>query len=111
MESFVQVFTTTDSKENAQDIARILVERRLAGCVQIIGPISSVYQWKGKVENDEEWLCIIKSEQRCFEEIREAIKANHPYETPEIIATAVVAGSNGYLRWLANELKPVPSQP
>ena len=112
MISFIQVFTTTNSKESAQEISTILVEGKLAGCVQIVGPISSIYQWKGNVEKDEEWLCLIKSEQRCFEEISEVIKANHPYETPEIIATAIVAGSDGYLRWLSKELKSIaPTNP
>jgi len=111
MEPFVQVFTTTDSKENARKIAQVLVEGRLAGCVQILGPVSSVYQWNGKVQKDEEWLCIIKSEQRCFDRIREAIMAIHPYDTPEIIATDIVAGSHEYLQWLANELKSLPSRP
>jgi periplasmic divalent cation tolerance protein len=111
MASFVQAFTTTDSKKNAQEIARVLVKGRLAGCVQILGPISSIYQWKGKMQKDEEWLCIIKSEQKCFESIREAIVAIHPYDTPEIIATDIVAGSHEYLKWLANELKSSPLRP
>jgi periplasmic divalent cation tolerance protein len=107
MASFLQVFTTTDSKKNAQDMARVLVEGRLAGCVQIFGPITSVYRWEGKVQDEEEWLCIIKSKERCFDRLCEAITEIHPYDTPEIIATDIAAGSADYFQWLAGALKPL----
>jgi periplasmic divalent cation tolerance protein len=100
VEEYLQVITTTEKKENAEKIAKMLVKNRFAGCVQIIGPVSSVYWWKGKVEMTEEWLCLIKSEKRLFGKLVETIKEVHPYETPEIVAVPVVAGSRDYLEWL-----------
>jgi len=103
---YIQVLTATEKMEDAQKIARALLERRLAGCVQIVGPIVSSYWWKGNIEMAEEWLCLIKSRQDLFSELEKAIVELHPYETPEIIATPIVAGSEDYLAWLNDELKP-----
>ena len=102
---YVQVLTTTEAREEAESIARALTEQRLAACVQIVGPVTSTYRWKGKVETAEEWLCLIKSRKALYERIEEAIKAIHSYETPEIIALPIVAGSAAYLNWLNEELK------
>ena len=104
MKTYLQVITTVEKKEDAENIARLLVEKRLAGCVQIAGPIVSVYRWKGRVERTEEWQCVIKSRQDLFGKVEEAIKSVHPYETPEIIATTISAGSDDYLKWLHDEL-------
>lgn len=103
-EKYIQIITTTDKKADAEKIARELVEQRLAGCVQILGPMASVYWWKGKVETAEEWLCLIKSKMDQYEKLEKTIKNMHPYETPEIIAMPIVAGSKGYLEWLNNEI-------
>lgn len=100
MSEYVQVITAVADKEEAQQIARALVERSLAACVQIIGPISSVYRWQGEIEESEEWLCLIKSTRARYAQIEETIQALHSYETPEILAVPVVAGSTDYLRWL-----------
>jgi periplasmic divalent cation tolerance protein len=97
--------TTADSEEDARKIARALVEKRLAGCVQIIGPIESVYWWKKKIETAEEWLCVIKAKSDDFEEIEKAIRRIHSYETPEILATSITLASQDYLNWLDSELK------
>jgi len=105
MEEYIQVFTTTEKREDAEKIAQTLVRERLAGCVQIIGKISSMYWWKNKVEKAEEWLCLIKSEKRLYSELEKAIKGMHPYETPEITAITIVAGSKEYLGWLDKELR------
>jgi len=105
VEEYIQVFTATEKKEEAEVIGKVLVERRLAGCVQIVGLIASTYWWKGKLETTEEWLCIIKSKKSLYEELEKAIKETHPYETPEIIATPIVVGSREYLKWLGDELK------
>ncbi len=104
MNTYIQVITTVERKEDAENIARLLVEKRLAGCVQVAGPINSVYRWKGRVERTEEWQCLIKSRQDLFGKVEEAIKSVHPYETPEIIATTISAGSDDYLNWLHDEL-------
>ena len=105
MEEYIQVLTTTEKKEDGEKIAKALLEKRLAGCIQLVGPIVSTYWWKGNVETAEEWLCFIKSKKDLYEELEESIKKIHPYETPEIIAMPIVAGSKDYLKWLSNELK------
>ena len=105
MEGYIQVFTTTEEKNDAERIAKALVEKRVAACVQIIGPITSTYHWKGKLETAQEWLCLIKTRRDLYDEVEGLIKEIHPYETPEIIAVPFVAGSREYLEWLRNELK------
>jgi periplasmic divalent cation tolerance protein len=104
MEGFIQVTTTTEKREDAERIARSLVETRLAACVQILGPIESIYRWKGKIETAVEWLCLIKSREENFGAIEHAIRSLHLYETPEIIAVPVAAGSRDYLDWLRGQL-------
>ena len=104
MDTFIQVMTATDKKEDAERIARSLVEMRLAGCVQIVGPIISIYRWKGRIETAGEWLCLIKTHKDRYGAIEEAIRSIHPYETPEIISLPIIAGSSGYLDWLRGEL-------
>jgi len=104
MKSYLQVTTTTETKEQAQTIAQHLVETKLAVCVQITGPITSIYRWKGKVENAQEWLCLIKTRDDLYNKVEAAIKSKHPYETPEIIAVPIVKGSKEYLSWLDDEL-------
>ncbi len=103
METFIQVMTATDKREDAERIARSLVERRLAGCVQIVGPVTSVYRWQGKIETAGEWLCLIKSRAELYGAIERAIAALHPYQVPEILALPVTAGSGAYLAWLRDE--------
>jgi periplasmic divalent cation tolerance protein len=103
MEGFIQVTTTTEKREDAERIARALVEDRLAACVQILGPVTSIYRWKGKIETTREWLCLIKSREENYGAIEQAILSLHPYETPEIIAVPLVSGSSGYLDWLRAE--------
>ena len=100
MKSFIQISTTTETKEEAQKIARHLVEMKLAACVQISGPITSIYRWKGNVENAQEWLCLIKTREELFDKVEVAIKKLHSYETPEIVAAPIVKGSDEYLAWL-----------
>ena len=104
MEGFIQVMTATDKREDAERIARSLVETRLAGCVQIVGPVTSIYRWKGRIETAGEWFCLIKSRRECYGAIERAVRSLHPYETPEIIALPVAAGSRDYLEWLRGEV-------
>ncbi|MEQ8162029.1 MAG: divalent-cation tolerance protein CutA, partial [Smithellaceae bacterium] len=93
----------TATKEEAQKIARHLVEQRVAACVQIAGPIISTYRWQGKVETAEEWLCVIKTRESLYPELEKAIISLHSYETPEIIAVPIIKGSREYLSWLKRE--------
>jgi periplasmic divalent cation tolerance protein len=103
-DNYIQVFTTTEKEDDAENIARTLIDKRLAGCVQIVGPVASTYRWQGKVEKAREWLCLIKTRQDLYAELEAAIKAIHPYETPEIIAVPIVGGSRDYLKWLDGEI-------
>jgi len=103
MKSYIQISTTTETKEHAETIARHLVEARLTACVQITGPITSIYRWKDKVENTQEWLCLIKTQDDLYDKVEVAIKKLHHYETPEIIAVPIVKGSKEYLQWIQKE--------
>ena len=103
MKSYIQITTTTETKEQAQTITQHLVEAKLAACVQIVGPITSIYRWKGKVENAPEWLCLIKTRDDLYNKVEATIKSLHPYETPEIIAVPIVKGSKEYLQWISEE--------
>ena len=105
MSEYIQVATTVSTEEEARAIASLLVEQRLAACVQVIGPITSHYRWQGKIETAGEYLCLAKSRAALFPEIEAAIKAIHPYELAEIIALPVIAGSKEYLGWLAAEVR------
>ena len=105
MSEYIQVATTVSTEEEARAIASLLVEQRLAACVQVIGPITSHYRWQGKIETAGEYLCLAKSRVALYPEIEAAIKAIHPYEVAEIIATPIIAGSNAYLAWLTAEVK------
>jgi periplasmic divalent cation tolerance protein len=102
---YLQVLTTTGSEQEAERISTALVERRLAACVQVVGPVSSRYRWQGKVEQEREWLCLAKTEASRYEELEAAIRELHSYEEPEIVATPIVAGSAGYLAWISAEMK------
>ena len=105
MNAYIQVATTVATEKEAEAIAGLLVEQRLAACVQVIGPMTSHYRWQGKIETAGEYLCLAKSRATLYPEIEAAIKSIHPYEVAEIIATPITAGSKEYLAWLAAEVK------
>lgn len=95
------VLTTAGSADEAKKIARALVERRLASCVNIVPRIESVYRWKGQVESAEEWLLVIKIRGTAFERVRDAIEELHSYDLPECIMLEIAEGDKAYLDWLA----------
>jgi periplasmic divalent cation tolerance protein len=99
-----QVSTTTGTREVAERIAVELVDRRLAACAQVSGPIVSTYRWEGKIENAEEWLCTAKTSRECVAAIQEVLARLHPYELPELVATPIVGGSEAYLQWVAEQI-------
>lgn len=105
MQEYIQVVTTTERKEDAERVGTALVEKRLAACAQVIGPIRSTYWWKGNIESAEEWLCTMKTRKGLYDEVERSVKEIHPYETPEIIAMPITAGSDDYLGWLRRELR------
>jgi periplasmic divalent cation tolerance protein len=102
-EECIQVFTTTETRGAAEKIAKTLIERRLAACAQIFGPLSSIYWWKGKLENAEEWGCLFKSTHVLYHELEDELRQMHPYENPEIIVMPIVGGSKTYLDWIRGE--------
>jgi periplasmic divalent cation tolerance protein len=99
MSDLIEVVTTTARKDEAETIARELVQRRLAACVQIVGPVTSVYRWQGSVEHSQEWMCRIKAPRDLYEQVAAAIRELHSYETPEIIAQPVLAADEQYEAW------------
>ncbi len=103
MGRYIQVITTVSKKTDAEKIAKSLIDKRLAACVQIIGPIKSIYRWKGKIENAKEWACVIKTRKMLYKKVETAIRKIHPYEVPEIIAISIAQGSKDYLKWLFDE--------
>ncbi len=105
MSEFLQITTTTDSRELAMRIAEKLVEKKIAACVQVSGPITSIYAWKSKIENAEEWYCVIKTRENLYQEVEAAIKALHPYEVPEIIALPIQQGNKDYLDWITQVVR------
>jgi periplasmic divalent cation tolerance protein len=111
VQKFVQTVTTTPSQTLARRIARALVDRRLAACVQIVGPVESTYRWQGKVATAREWLCLLKTTQARYPQVAAAIESLHPYDTPEIIALPITAGSRRYLDWLTSSVRPPSANP
>lgn len=102
----IVVFNTCGSADEAERLARSLVEKRLAACVNVIAPVTSFYRWEGAVTRDQEWLLVIKSSRPLFDSLRAAIEAAHSYQLPELIALPVVEGSSSYLGWIERELEP-----
>jgi len=100
---FQLVLTTAGSDEQAESIARALVERRLAACVNIT-PVCSVYRWNGEVTREGERLLFIKTTEGRLPELRAAIRELHTYEVPEVIALPIAAGDPDYMRWLAESV-------
>lgn len=100
---FIQVVTAVDSQAKAEELAQRLLVERLAGCVQLLGPVASRYWWKGKIEEAREWLCLIKARAADYGRIEALIKELHPYEVPEILAFPIAAGNPAYLDWLGRE--------
>jgi periplasmic divalent cation tolerance protein len=105
-ESVLLVMTNAPGRETAEKIARALVEARVAACVNIMSPCSSVYRWKGAVEQAEEVPVFVKTTGRRYPEVEALIRRLHPYELPEIIAVPCGRGLPGYLEWVHAETGP-----
>lgn len=103
----IEVTTTVASQEQAQSLARLLVEQGLAACVQITGPVCSIYRWQGEICEEQEFRCVMKSSQALARELMEAIAKQHPYDTPEILVVEVAECSASYAQWLHAQLKSV----
>ncbi|GII61290.1 divalent cation tolerance protein [Sphaerisporangium krabiense] len=103
MPGYVQVQVAVDDRAKAAELARSAVGARLAACAQIVGPVTSVYRWKGELETAEEFLLLVKTTRERAEALTELIRRDHPYETPEIITLPVDGGLGAYLRWIDEE--------
>jgi periplasmic divalent cation tolerance protein len=95
-----QVTTTVATQADAERIAAALVGERLAACVQIVGPIASIYRWQGAVERADEWYCHCKTTRERYPALELRIRQLHPYEIPEIIAVPIMAALPAYLAWI-----------
>ncbi|ASY33113.1 MULTISPECIES: divalent-cation tolerance protein CutA [unclassified Streptomyces] len=102
---FLIVLTTTDSEDRARRLAARAVESRLAACAQIDGPLTSVYRWEGEIATDAEWRVTYKTTAARYAALEARIKAEHTYDTPEIIALPLTGGSAEYLAWVAEETR------
>ena len=103
---YLQVQTTTDSRAEAMELARAVVEARLAACAQVTGPVASTYWWEDTVERAEEWLLVLKLPAARYQAVAEFIAERHSYDEPEIVATPIVAGWESFLTWIEDETQP-----
>ena len=100
----ILVLTTTGSKDEARRLADALVERRQAACVNIVKGIESIYRWKGRTEEAEEWMLLIKTTAAAFVRVQETIRELSSYELPECISISVEEGNAAYLKWIADSV-------
>eukprot|EP00850_Spirogloea_muscicola_P009551 SM000054S18037 [mRNA] locus=s54:58964:60569:+ [translate_table: standard] len=98
----VVAFVSVPNKETGQMLAKGLVERKLAACVNRIPGVESVYWWEGKLEMDQEELLIVKTQHALLQEVTDFVKAHHPYDLPETIGVSIVGGSSKYIQWIAD---------
>ncbi|MGH6629604.1 MAG: divalent-cation tolerance protein CutA [Burkholderiales bacterium] len=103
MDDVIIVLTNLPDRETAVKLANALVVDKLAACVNVLAECTSVYRWKGAIENAREVPVLIKTRAARYAEVEAAIRALHPYELPEIIAVPVVRGGGDYLRWVTDE--------
>ena len=104
MTDYIVVYVTAPEDE-AVDLAKTLVEERLVACVNIVPGLRSLYWWKGKVEDEPEVLCIMKTRSNLFESLRDRVRELHSYEVEEIIALPILAGNPPYLDWIKENTK------
>jgi len=106
----IVVLSTCDSEPQATQVARHLVELRLAACVNIVAGARSIYRWKDRIEEAAEWMLVIKSRRDLLPALRAELEKIHSYEVPEVVALQVVDGSPRYLEWLERELAPASEE-
>lgn len=104
-QEYLVVLVTVPDRETGLRMGRMLVERRVAACVNIVDGVRSIYMWEGRVEEDNESLMIIKTSRSRFSELRDLIRSMHPYKVPEVIALPIVDGLAEYLNWIGSVVK------
>ncbi len=105
MNKIIHVTTTFDSKNEALDLAKQLLEKRLIACAQLSSPVESLYWWKGVIEPDTEYKLLVKSVESLWDSLKKEIEALHPYDVPEILSTPVLDVNDEYKKWLFEELQ------
>ena len=105
---YLLILCTTPNKEEAERISRILLEKKIVACTNIISEVNSFFLWKRNLDNSKESLILIKTLDKLYNEVERVIKENHQYEIPEIISFRIERGSKDYLNWMDEELKPLP---
>jgi periplasmic divalent cation tolerance protein len=106
----LQVQVAAGSQEEADGVATAVLGRRLAACVQVVGPVESRFWWEGELDTATEWLCLIKTTDDRLADVVAAVRKAHSYDTPEIIAVPVVGGSERYLRWITDVVTAKPAE-
>lgn len=106
MSEYLMVYSTFAGRTEAEAAAAELVDRRLVACAQVSGPVLSVYRWQGTTERSEEAALVLKTTRERYAEVEAALLKLHPYETPEIVAVPIIAGSARYLHWIDESVKP-----
>lgn len=101
----LRVEITVDSREGADRLAASMVERRLAACAQVGGPITSHYRWEGENQRDEEWMIVAKTAADRLDDLVGHVVAEHPYDVPEVVAVPVAGGNPAYLEWVCDETR------
>jgi periplasmic divalent cation tolerance protein len=105
MQDYIVIYITTNSFDSAKKIGKILLDKKLVACVNIVPKIKSVFRWKGKIEKEDEVLLILKTKRVLFDKIVQKVKEMHPYEVPEIIGLPIVCGNQSYLDWIEKEVE------
>jgi periplasmic divalent cation tolerance protein len=100
---YIIIKSSFESKEEANKLALTLVQTKLAACVQLIGPVTSIYRWQNTCEKSTEWQCEIKTKATLYDKVKETILQTHTYDTPEIIVIPFNQGHNDYLEWIEKE--------
>ncbi len=98
------LLSTTNSRKNAEKIAGVLIREKLAACVNIIPNVSSIFRWRGKIDQAQELLLVIKTDSRFLKKIEKTIRKHHPYEIPEMIGWPITWGHKPYLKWLMDSV-------
>lgn len=102
---YIMVLTTLPNQTVAEQLARQLLEKKLAACINIIPQLSSIYAWQGQIVKDTECLLFIKTSQNHYPELEQSIQLQHPYAVPELIALPITHGAKNYLNWLSSVLQ------
>ncbi|HWB87076.1 MAG TPA: divalent-cation tolerance protein CutA [Bryobacteraceae bacterium] len=101
----IVVLSTCSNEEEAEKLARLLVEQQFAACVNVVPRVRSIYRWRGAIESSAECMLVIKSSRKLFGPLRSLLEQSHSYEVPEVLALPVVDGAEAYLNWLQSSLQ------